>query len=157
MIKFGIPSVNNTVDQFPDEAVLTVHAVEKPNSKRKFSLSRTAAEQLGVNPGLSKVGFSFDGGRYIAVIPDSVEGIPSADRFLVNKELSFMNKKAHDYFTKKYNLDNSKDNHINIESVSDMEGIKVGSISNSLRSPEVEENTEVEETVTSVNDKESVL
>lgn len=149
MIKFGIPSVNNTVDQFPGEAVLTVHAVEKPNSKRKFSLSKTAAEQLGVKPGLSKVGFSFQGGRYIAEIPEGTEGVPNSERYLVNKELSFMNKKAHDYFTESYRLDTSKDNHIVIDEVEDMEGIKVGSLSSTTKSVE---NTDVEEEVTSTEE-----
>lgn len=151
MIKFGVPSVNDTVDHFPGETVITVHSIDKPNAKRKFSLSKSAAEVLGVKPGLSKVGFSFDGGRFIAEIPEGTEGVPNADRFLVNKELAFMNKKAHDFFVKEYNLDTSKDNYIDITSVEDMEGIKVGVLSSTTKSVQ---NTDVEEEVVNTEEDE---
>lgn len=129
MIKFGIPSMETVVDRFPGQAVITLHELEKPSSKRRFTLSKTAAEQLGVEPGLSKVGFSFDGGNYIAVIPDSVQAIASKDRLPVNKELTFISKEAYDYMTTKFGLSSEISNHLVIEKVEDVYGMKVGSFS----------------------------
>jgi len=126
MIKFGIPSIGTITDTFPGEAVLTVCAIDKPNAKRKFSLSKTAASQLGVEPGLSKIGFSFEGGNFIAVIPDSIQGIANNDRLPVNKELNFMSKKAHDYICEKFRLNNQVDNHLPISSVEEKYEMKIG-------------------------------
>jgi hypothetical protein len=129
MIKFGIPSIETVKDDFPGQAVLTLNGIEKPNSKRKFTLSVTAAEQLGIQPGLSKVGFSFDGGNFIAAIPDSIGGIPNNSRLPVNKELSFISKVAHDYMCKKFDLDQTVDNHLLITSVEVNYEMKVGQFS----------------------------
>lgn len=141
-IKFGIPSLETVADSFPNESVLTLHKLEKENSKRKFSLSKTAATNYGINPGLSKVAFSFDGDNYLAVIPETQGGIPQGDRYPVNKELSFMSKKAYDFICKKFELDSDMDNHFNISSITSMNGITVGRFA--VRPAEVSENDQVE-------------
>lgn len=138
MIKFGIPSMETVIDKFPGRAVMTLHELEKPSSKRRFTLSKTAAEQLGVEPGLSKVGFSFDGGNFIAVIPDTVQGIANNDRLPVNKELTFISKNAYDYMCTKFGLDSTIENHLLITSVEDNYGMKVGSFASTPFAEEVE-------------------
>lgn len=145
MIKFGIPSMETVVDKFPGQAVLTLHSVENSTSKRRFTLSKSAAEQLGVTPGVSKVAFSFEGGNFIAVIPDSKEGIAENVKMLVNKELTFTSKQAHDYMCKKYDLNNDVDNHLEITTVVENYGMKVGSFSTTPLTTEEEINTSVNE------------
>lgn len=125
MIKFGIPSSETVVDSFPGQAVLTMHALEKENSKRRFSISKTAAEQFGINPGLSKVAFSFDGGNFVAVIPDGQGGVAEKDKYLVGKNLAFVNKDAYGYMAKKFELDTSIDNNMTL-TIEDKYGLKVG-------------------------------
>ena len=142
MIKFGIPSVEEIQDTFPGQAVLTMHGLEKSTSKRKFTLSKTAAESLGAEPGLSKVALSFDGGNFIAVIPEAQEGVAANDRYPVNKELSFINKKAYDYMVKKFELSSEIDNNLEFSSFELNSGIKVGAYASTPMVIEVTENVE---------------
>ena len=126
MIKFGIPSVSAIVDRFPGESVLTMHPTENEKSKRKFTLSKQAAEKLGINPGLSKVAFSFEGENLIGKV-NNVSGIPSNQKYLVNKELSFFNKSAYDYIAKKFSVEKTVGNNFNISEVESLEnGVVVG-------------------------------
>ena len=126
MIKFGIPSVEEILDTFPGRSVLTMNALEKSTSKRKFTLSVTGASNLGAEPGLSKVALSFDGGNFIAVIPDGQEGVAANDKYPVNKELSFINKKAYDYMIKKFELSADVDNSFEFTEFGNNSGIIVG-------------------------------
>lgn len=126
MIKFGIPSIRTDNELFPGKLVLTVHRVEADKSKRRFSISSKLAEALKVVPGISKVGFSFEGGNYIAVVTD-VEGVANADKLLVSKELSFISKKAHEFMCSHFDLPEGIDSHLEIEKVEDMYGLSVAS------------------------------
>lgn len=132
MIKFGIPSVEEIQDTFPGKAVLTLNSLEKSTSKRKFTLSKTAAESLNAEPGLSKVALSFDGGNFIAVIPETQEGVAANDKYPVNKTLSFISKVAYDYIIKKFELSSSVDNHLEFSSFEDNSGIIVGTFNSTV-------------------------
>ena len=116
MIKFGIPSIRTENELFPDKMVLTVHKVEADKSKRRFSISKKLAEAIKVIPGISKVGFSFEGGNYLAVITD-VEGIANADKLLISRELSFVSKKAHEFMCSHFDLPENVDSNLEIEKV----------------------------------------
>ena len=134
MIKFGIPSIRKSNEQFPDQMVLTVHRVEASKAKRRFSLSRAAATALKIIPGISQVGFSFEDGNYIADITRA-EGVANADKLLVTKELSFTSKKAHEFVCSHFSLSEEMDNHLPITSVEDMSGLLVGTFSGTPLTP----------------------
>ena len=128
MIKFGIPSIRTENELFPDKMVLTVHKVEADKSKRRFSISKKLAEAIKVIPGISKVGFSFEGGNYLAVITD-VEGIANADKLLISRELSFVSKKAHEFMCSHFDLPENVDSNLEIEKVEEVYGLLVASFS----------------------------
>jgi len=143
-ISFGLPQRPQKQEMFPDTPVISLLEWQGKGFANKFSFNTSAIELLQVIPGVSQV--------YFAVNDETKEvyigKYESEDSITVTKSNSIANKKFYEYIIKNYNLDNTKDNYMELTESVDLGGVIVYKLQNIIL-----ENKEVE-VFTPIVDKE---
>jgi hypothetical protein len=106
-ISWGVPAQRTRKEEKFKYSVVTMNALEKAGSNRKFSFNKAAIEELGLVGGESQlsVGYNTKENRVF---------IRVGDGFQVAKNNSFSDKKTFEYIAKLLNLDVNVENNLEV-------------------------------------------
>ena len=127
-VNWGVPTKNNRNKKTEkwNTPVITMNAVEKKGSGRKFTFNKSAREALNLVGGESHVAFGFLGDDiYVKVFEKE---LPAT--FAFNKSCGFRDVKTFNYIVKKLNLDTNIENELHFDIVDGYLKYKLASSNN---------------------------
>lgn len=147
-VNWGIPTKRTTKMEKFDTPVVTMSALSKKGSGRKFSFNKAAQSLLGLIGGESHIRIGFrkeNGAIYIQslITEESIEGA-----FQLTNNCTFSNKRIYEYIAKTKDLDSTEENHLHLEVVPSQSYVTVSYITSDstpqTNAPEEVKEVEVE-------------
>lgn len=149
---FEVPTQRKRKEEKFNTPVITMSALAKKGSGRRFTFNKAAEDLLGVEPGESYASIGFGENGEIAVMVSDKE---TPNSYAIKKtNSSFSNKKLYEFIAKNKNLDTDVENylHLNSETIEGLDNAYAISQftsenTSTIDSPSVEEDGKDEEIV----------